>query len=152
MNYLNRVNVNIEDDEENIVEDVVEQPKVVKKTTIKKSIQQKVDSSVSIVEDRIRSKLDDIGLNSKVINEVVAYVLGNVNNIQNIKLGEARNVNTQQPSNLNEFKHMNDVRGAAEFLLDGIPDITPSMTGTSNSLIGGLSSMSGIADHASSLL
>ncbi len=157
MDYLNnRVNDNIEDDDddfEDIVETVVEKPKVVKKAPIKKSIPQKVDSSVSVVEGRIRSKLDDIGLNSKVINEVVAYVLDNVSTIPNVKLGESRKVNTTQPSNLNEFKHTNDVRGAAEFLLDGVPDTyTPSMTGISNSLMGGLSSMSGIADHASSLL
>ena len=163
MTYLNKINLSLVEEVDTSVSDeahidesvVVETPKVIKKV-IKKSVPQKVDKSVAILEERIRSKLDNIGLNSKLINEVVSFVLDDVSNIPNLKLSEGKQINNtiqQQPISVNEFKMNNDVRGAAEFLLEGVPE-TSSPGRVSSSSVGGSvnARMSNVADHASSLL
>lgn len=170
MKYLNKINMTLVEtsSEDEIVEEQVveqEQPKVVKKIPIKKTIPQKVDASVSILEERIRAKLDDIGLNSKLINEVVSFVLDDVGNVPNLKLSEGKSVkgssfrtvtdSTQpQPVSVNEFKMNNDIRGAAEFLLEGVPEMSSPGRVKSSSTGGEFvqTQMSSVADKASSLL
>jgi len=168
MKYLTKINSSLleeEEDEEVLVEEqkVVEEQVVKPKQKpqpVKKAIPQKVDASVSIVEDRIRSKLDDIGLNSKLINEVVSFVLNDVSNVPNLKSSKGANFRTvaenarPQPVSVNEFKTRNDIRGAAEFLLEGVPEM--SQPGSVRSSYDGgepvNSRMSSVADKASSLL
>jgi hypothetical protein len=165
MSYLNKVNLSLVDDrfksndeDEDNVEVVEEVVKVVKKPVINKpKVPTKVDTSVSILEGRMRSKLDDIGLNSKLINEVISFVLNDVKSVPNLKLGENTNVARPvytKPVSVNEFSNVNDVRGAAEFLLEGIPEssggYTRSYSSDSNAHVS--STTSSVADRASSLL
>jgi len=164
MKYLTKINSSLlqeEDDEEEVLveEQVVVTPKA-KPQPVKKAIPQKVDASVSILEGRIRSKLDDIGLNSKLINEVVSFVLDDVSNVPNLKSSKGANFRTvtenarPQPVSVDEFKTRNDIRGAAEFLLEGVPEM--SQPGSVRSSYDGGESvnsrMSSVADKASSLL
>ena len=165
MKYLTKINDSLIEDEEDekfISEEKVEEPKKVIKhiLPVKKTIPQKVDTSVSILEDRMRSKLDDIGLNSKLINEVISFVLSDVKHVPNINVGMGNNITNEnkqvQPISINEFKIRNDIRGAAEYLLDGLPDMNNSNNSIENNsnftdIHTGYKSSS-IIDRASSLV
>ena len=61
---------------ESVVEEEVEEvkPKTKTKKTVKKTSKKK-DSSVKLIEARMRNKLDDIGLNETAIGEVISYVI-----------------------------------------------------------------------------
>jgi len=83
--------------------------------------------------------------------------LNDVKSVPNLKLGENTNVTRTvdtKPVSVNEFSNVNDVRGAAEFLLEGLPEnsggYTRSYSSDSNAQVS--STTSSVADRASSLL
>jgi hypothetical protein len=161
--YLNKIQSGHIEEEE-VVEEyevVVEtvKPKAVPQPLKKKIIStppQKVDASVSIIEARIKSKLDEVGLNSKLINEVVSFVLSDVKNVKDLKVTNSptSEPKQQRQPNINEFAHRNDIAGASSHILEGVRDIGGNINYGKNEQNNnvGAGYTSNIADHASSLL
>lgn len=164
MKYLNKIqsidlnDIVEEEVEEEVVEvvETVEAPKP-KQPIVKKPTQpQKVDSSVSVIEERMRSKLDDVGLKPKIISEVVSFVLSDVKNVKDFK--QPRPVQSQtsqyqgeQTKNIHEYSYNNDIAGAASYILDGVSN--SSSTNTSSTTNNESKAYtSNVADRASSLL
>ena len=110
----------------------------------------KRNSSVKLVEDRLRLKLDGIGLNSRVVNEVISYVLYNVNAIDEIRTHHTESVQHTQHK---KQQPPATIVGYADSILEGMTDHTPMTTmgsGNFNESIN--NNISDVADHASSLL
>jgi len=148
---------NIDNDiiNETYVDDIiVEQVKprsVIKKSFVKKSNTIKKDSSVKLIESRIRTKLDKIGLNESVISDVVNFVLNGVNIVNEVKSVQNDKPNTSKT--VHENNPFNTIRGRAESLLEGLPEtvvMSPLQTRLSETAVE--SDMSNIASRASSLL
>lgn len=117
----------------------------------------KKDASVKYIEKRMKNKLDDIGLNERVINDVISYVLDGVDNIKGVNETYTNtNINVQD-----EIPAPTNIISRAEALLEGLPE-TPTysnmyMNNTSNNnTINDVApsnlNLSNIADHASALL
>jgi len=139
--------------DDTVVEEVEAKP-APKKAVRKKPATTKKDSSVKLIEARIRTKLDDIGLNESAISEVVSFVLNDVQ-----KVNEVTSSTDQQPKpkkkQVSESKAPTSIMGQAENLLAGLPD-TPTMgplpTRGGGDEVVAESDLSGVASHASSLL
>ena len=146
--------------ERDIVEEV--KPKPTKKIIVDKvkSNTSKKDSSVKLIESRIRTKLYNIGLNENAISDVVSFVFNGVSTVSDIK---PSNIPTQKPNSPVQKtpapqvkpKNMAEmVRTHAESLLEGLPE-TPTLDPTlfkhsGESIVE--SNVSDVASHASSLL
>lgn len=95
-------------------EEEIEEPKVPVKTNSNKP----KSTSVKIVEDRIRTKLDSVGLNTNVINEVVSYVLYNIDDVKELNEIKVKKEQPQVQVKENTQSKLNTVMGRAEAILD----------------------------------
>lgn len=127
------------EDEESIIETVTTQTK--NKPVYK-------DVSVKLLESRIRLKLDDLGFGEKLIEDVISDVFSNVLTVSGYEPKDFMN-NTKKKAPVQETTMI----GRAESILSGLPDdgaYTPMLNNTPT--MGGGSSLSSIADRASSIL
>jgi len=155
MNFLDNIDNDIINEtyvDDVIVEEVETKPTPKKRVVGKKPKATKKDSSVKLIEARIRTKLDDIGLNESAISEVVLFVLNDIQKVNDV----VSSTKTQQPkqTQVQENNVPTSVMGRAESLLAGLPE-----TATIGSLpiqggdeVVAESDLSGVASHASSLL
>lgn len=150
---------NIDDDiinETYVDEPVKERPVVKKKTKVVPKKTVKKDSSVKLIEARIRTKLDSIGLNESAIGDVVSFVLDDVQKVANIKskTQQPKPKTTPKPKQVQENNRMNTTMGRAESLLEGLPDTMGSLSSSDDSgeTVSESKNLSDVASHASSLL
>ena len=147
MSYLD----NIEDEILSETEEVVASPKKkkevapknVSKKTVKKAPQkrkvvtpkpkveriQKSDA-VAVVENRLRNKLDSIGLNEKVIDSVVSSVLTGVYDIDIPSVTET--AQSQSTPRHEEVLSPMSISSRAGSILEGVPEISQPSTVQSN--------------------
>jgi len=143
--------------DDTIVEKVESKPQLKKKVVTKKPITVKKDSSIKLIEARIRTKLDSIGLNESAINDVVTFVLYDIQKIKDVESSSTSPTSkapTQTKITVQENKKLNTVRGRAESLLEGLidtPTFVPLPTYGSGDVVAE-SNFSNVADRASSLL
>ena len=141
--------------DDTVVEEVEAKP-APKKAVRKKPATTKKDSSVKLIEARIRTKLDDIGLNESAISEVVSFVLSDVQKVNEVKSSTTKPQQAHpQKKQVQESEAPTSIMGQAESLLAGLPD-TPTMgplpTRGGGDEVVAESDLSGVASHASSLL
>ena len=72
------------------------------------------DATVKILEQRMKMKLDEVGLNSKMINEVLDYVLYNIEKIKDLPQP------TQVAESTRPQQNLSSVHGRAEAILDDL--------------------------------
>ena len=132
MDYLNDVDTTYK---ENIIEeseDVIEEPVAPVKPKTKKRVVRKVkkvkrDVSVTAIEERVKTKLDSVGLNDKVISEVLNYVFNDVVSIKGVN----ESLLTQQPQQTQQTvantPPVSDVMGRAESILGDTMFETPTI-------------------------
>lgn len=157
MDFLDNIDNDIVNEtyvDETIVKDSkpVYKKKVVKKkpTTVKK------DSSVKLIEARIRTKLDSIGLNESAISDVVSFVLEDIQKVRDAKPSNVKQSTSQKPTKqqVQEQQRTTTVMGRAESLLEGLPDnptFDPLPTQSDSGSVAE-SNLSDVTSHASSLL
>lgn len=99
MDFLNSIDDKYENDlvVDDIEDPIVEMPKLVRKVKVKV----KKGSSVKMIEQRIKDKLDDVGLNDKIISEVLEYVFNGVVKVKGIN----ENVTMKKPKKVKPMDH-----------------------------------------------
>jgi len=108
MDFLNESEVRVDDEiiKEEYIESIKE-PKPIKKKSkkvkrkkrqIKESHHEVKSSSISDIEYRIKEKLNLVGLNDTIINEVVSYVLGDVYEIESHTKQSTQAIKHESPS------------------------------------------------------
>ena len=154
MDFLDNIDNDIINEtyvDENTIQQVKTKAPLKKDVGLKKPNTIKKDSSVKLIEARIRTKLDTIGLNESVISDVVKFVLNDVHTISEID--PVQKNKPQQPKTVQENKSVNTILGRAESLLEGLPEqvvMSPLQTRVSEAAVE--SNMSDVASRASSLL
>ena len=117
----------------------------IKKKPIKK-VSTKKDASVKLVESRMRSKLDEVGLNERMIDDVISYVLSDVSQVKNKNNNKIKQNITDTPQT--HVTESASVSNRAEDILSGLSDdYVPTVDNNSG---GGYTST--ISDKATSLL
>lgn len=101
------------------------------------------DVSVKIIESRIRLKLDEVGFDEELVDEIVNEVFKGVNAV--------RGMDTKQTTVKESIKPMT-IASRAESILGGMSDPSSGYQPQMSSPVGGGSRLSGVADRASSLL
>jgi len=143
--------------DETVVEKNETKPTKKKSVVRKKPITVKKDSSVKLIESRIRTKLDNIGLNESAISEVVSFVLGDVQRVKNITSTTTKPNTPQQSKTPNQVKEQRvpiTIMSRAESLLEGLPE-APGMGPRSKNIDSESmteENLSDVASRASSLL
>ena len=113
------------------------------------------DVSVDIIEDRMRTKLEGVGLNDKVINEVVSYVLANSVNITGLDTTQQVTVESVESPTTTIDGIPPSIRSRAEDILGGGAFVTPNPINeqvNTNPNVRPSYNMNNVADHASALL
>jgi len=157
MSYLNDIDNNISGIEDVIDEDIIIEKQVDTVFTQEANKMSK-DSTVELLEYRLKDKLDDVGLNSKVINEVINYVLGDVSTVTDIHQPTPTKPKTKSKKKAHAKKaKVNEQLSLAEraaSILDGVPDQVGGIPASQQSINETSShhDLSDVADHASSLL
>ena len=159
MDFLENIDNDIVNEtyvDETLVEESKPKPAPKKKVVRKKPTTAKKDSSVKLIEARIRTKLDSIGLNESAISEVVSFVLEDIQKVSEVKPSTDKQPTQQKPTKqqVQEQKRMTTVMGRAESLLEGLPDkptFGPLPTQGNGESVAE-SNLSDVASHASSLL
>lgn len=168
MDFLNGMEQTIIENaevEEEVIEEEVESPKKPKPQPKKKVSK---SASVKLVESRIRSKLDEVGLNESTIDEVISYVLSDVSSVNNIKntpkQQNPQDISFVQSESVISSEQMSQmtqpltVSSRAEDILSGMsdaPSFSPVMSETSEGQHKTQPSslnMDSVSDHATALL
>jgi len=160
MSYLNDIDNNISGIEDVIDEDIIIEKQVDTVFTQEANKMSK-DSTVELLEYRLKNKLDDVGLNSKVINEVINYVLGDVSTVTDtqptptkIKHKTKTKSKKKAPAKKAKVNEQLSLAERAASILDGVPDQVGGIPASQQSINETSShhDLSDVADHASSLL
>jgi len=114
------------------------------------------DSTVDLIENKLKDKLDDVGLNTTIINEIVDYVLGGVSSIKDYTPPKKKKKRLSKTTNKEIVAKSDDsVMSLAEraaIILDGVSDSDGSVPTHMNETTTPNNNISNVADHASSLL
>ena len=136
-------------------EPLVEMPTKKKKVVMKPKIVKK-DSSVKLIEARIRTKLDNIGLNETAISDVVSFVLDDVQKVPSMTKSKSKKQSKKQPKReiVQEQDRMNTMIGRAESLLEGMPETSTlgAIPDSGESIDESNVNVSDVTSRASSLL
>ena len=133
MSFLDEMESNLSENklvDEELVEEYVKPEKVLpKKKVVKKKVSTKTSSrdvSTKIIESRMRVKLDKIGLNEAMIDDVVSEVLEDVNKVVGVKpQSKPKRANAvvqpEQPIEQIDEAKLKTVVGRAESILGDEP-------------------------------
>lgn len=163
MNFLDTIDDRYKENEfiEESVEDedvLVPMPKLKRSVRVKRTSK---ESSVKFIEERIKNKLDDVGLNDKVISEVLDYVFQDIGKVKGLNEHKV-STSKRKPIKAVEPLIASTVMGRAEDILGDLMFETPTNMSPSidmnneqgNMMVPSMSSlnMDRTTDHATALL